>query len=165
VSLWNKLTARLRHARIARFAPPEKRALVKLAHAIAVVDGELAGAELDAARALATALGIDLDDARALELPEAVELLEAKPGHLELACLIVADVVFADGDFDAGEQAFVRDFAAKHHLRHNVLAEAVQRLRKQKLDDALEQWHSEIVDGALPGSRDGAAPREPHRAD
>jgi tellurite resistance protein len=163
MSLWNKLTHRLRHARIARFAPAEKRALVKLAHAIAVVDNELSGAELAAAADLARALGVTFEEARDLDLADAVELLEAKPAHLELACLVVADVVFADGDYDAGEQAFVRDFAAKHHLRENVLAEAVQRLRQQKLDDALERWHDEIVGGTPPAAKDGAAADEPHR--
>ena len=56
MSLWNRLADRLRHARIARFAPPEQRALVRLALGVALVDGDLAGAELAAAQDKLTAL-------------------------------------------------------------------------------------------------------------
>ncbi len=164
MSLWSEFADRLRHARISRFAAPEKRALVRLAHGLALVDGDLAGAELAAARALATDLGVDLDDARALGLPEAVAILAAKPAHLELACMVVADVVFADGDYDAREHAFVDEFAAKHNLPANVLAEAVARLRQRKLDEALEHWHAAIVGADLAGPKDGAAGDDPHRA-
>ena len=93
-----------------------------------------------------------------------VAILAAKPAHLELACMVVADVVFADGDYDSGEQAFVDQFAAKHHLPANVLAEAVARLRQRKLDEALEHWHAEIVGARLGGPKDGAAEDDPHRS-
>lgn len=155
MSLWNKLASRLRHARIARFAAVEKRALVKLAHAVALVDRDLAGAELDAARSLARELQVDLDDARKLGLSEAVAVLAAKPAHLEIACAVLADVVLADGDYDDNEQAFVEDFAAKYHLPKNALRSAVLRLRQQKLDDALTSWHDEIVHGAIDAPKDG----------
>ena len=157
MSLWNKLASRLQHARIARFAHEEKRAVVKLAHGVALVDRDLSGAELDAANALAQELHVDLDDARKLGLPEAVAILAAKPAHLEIACAVIADVVLADGDYDDNEQAFVHDFATKYHLPKNVLESAVLRLRQQKLDDALTAWHDEIVHGRMAQPKDGHA--------
>jgi len=163
MTLWNQLASRLQHARIARFAPAEKRALVKLAHGVALVDNDLAGAELDAANALAHELNVDLDDARKLGLPEAVAILAAKPAHLEMACAVIADVVLADGDYDDNEQAFVHDFATKYHLPKNVLESAVLRLRQQKLDDALTAWHDEIVHGRVEATKDGHADEDAHR--
>lgn len=160
MSLWNKLAVRLQHARIARFAHDEKRAVVKLAHGVALIDSDLAGAELDAAYALARELRVDLDDARKLGLPEAVSILAAKPAHLEIACAVIADVVLADGDYDDNEQAFVHDFATKYHLPKNILEEAVLRLRQKKLDDALAAWHDEIVHGVAPTTKDGNADRD-----
>jgi tellurite resistance protein len=142
-----------------RFAHPEKRALVRLAHGLALVDSDLAGNELAAARALAAEFGVDFDDATKLGIPEAVDLLAAQPAHLEVACLVVADIFFADGRYSASEQQFTHDFAQKFHLPENLLASAVERLRRQKLDDALTAWHDEIVHGALPGPEDGSERR------
>lgn len=141
------LTHRVRHARIARFAAEEKRALVRLCYGVAVADGDLNDEELAAAEAIAQELNVDFNDATHLGLPEAVAILKAKPAHLELSLLVIVDVLFADGDYDKGERDFVEHFAERFGLPHNTLKEAAERRAKQTVDAALEQWHHEILSG------------------
>jgi hypothetical protein len=145
MSLFHSVKAAIRHARLARFAPPEKRALVRLAYAFAFADEELADDELAAAQALAKDVGVDFSDAIDLGVPEAVAILQATPSHLELALLACVDVIFADGDYDKAEHAFVTDFSKKYGIAPELLVTAAQKRAQKTVDHALDEWHHEIL--------------------
>lgn len=149
MGFFDKIRARARHARIARFDAAEKRALIRFCYAVAAADGDLSDEELDAGKALALEHGVDFNDASKLGLPEALAILKAKPAHLELAIMAVVDVIFADGDYDDAERKFVDELAAKYGLPENTLKEAVERRAKQTVDAALEQWHHDILAGKV----------------
>lgn len=147
MGFFDKLKERVLHARIARFAAPEKRALVRLAWGFASADGEVSDEELAAATALGVEFGVDLNDATRLGLPEAIAILQAKPAHLELSLLLCLDVVFVDGDFD--KSAFIDSLATKLGVPNAKLLEAAHRRAQHTADVALEQWHHDLVSGKL----------------
>jgi len=149
MGFFDKLKERVLHARIARFAAPEKRALVRLAWGFAAADGEVSDEELAAATALGVEFGVDLNDATRLGLPEAIAILQAKPAHLELSLLLCLDVLFVDGDYDKGERDFIDSLATKLGVPNEKLLEAAQRRAQHTADLALEQWHHDIVSGKL----------------
>ena len=129
-------------ARLARLTHEEKRAVLTLLHSVAIIDGELATNEAEKLKELSLKLGIPVGER--LGLPEAMTILGHNPNALKLASLVVADAFFADGDYDGAEQKFVQTFAERFHLPENPLRDAVEALRKQKLDEALVAWNHEI---------------------
>ncbi len=129
-------------ARLKKLGHDEKRSVLTLLYSIAVVDGELAAGEAEALKDLGLKLGIKLGER--LGLPEAVAILAAHPPALKLACMVVADAVFVDGDYDDAEQKFVATFAERFKLPENPLRDAVEALRKHKLEAALSEWNHEI---------------------
>lgn len=138
-----RLSNTLQNARVQRLRDDEKRAVLTLLQAVALSDGVLAAAEDEEIKKTAHTLGVSLS--KDFALPEAIAVLAHRPAALKLACLLVADAFFVDGDYDAQEKAFVASFAARFKLSANPLAEAVEQLRNKKLDDALADWHEEIA--------------------
>ena len=128
--------------RLAKLTYEERRSVLTLLHSVAVVDGELSAAEADALKELGLKLAIKASER--LGLPEAMTILAANENALRLACLVVADAFFADGDYDDAEQKFVTTFAERFKLPANPLRAAVESLRKHKLDAALADWNHEI---------------------
>ncbi|MDP2342427.1 MAG: hypothetical protein Q8O67_15835 [Deltaproteobacteria bacterium] len=129
-------------ARLAKLSYEEKRSVLTLMHSVAIVDGELSSGEADELKELGLKLGVKISER--LGLPEAMVILAANPNVLKLASLVVADAFFADGDYDDAEQKFVTTFAERFKLPENPLRDAVESLRKHKLDDALREWNHEI---------------------
>jgi tellurite resistance protein len=141
-SFVTRIMNRLRSLQMGSLEPEEKRAVVALMHAVVTADGELSIAELAELNGLEKKLGV-IDNDR-LDPPEAVAVLARNERALKLACLVVADAFFVDGDYDETEQAFVADFASRFGLPMNPLQQAVEVLRKRKIDDVLADWNHEI---------------------
>jgi uncharacterized tellurite resistance protein B-like protein len=150
-SLASRLTSRLQLAlenvRLHALPESEKKAVLVLCHGVALADGELAAHEQEALEALAKRVGVDSHAMTSLSLEAAVEHLATQPKALRLACLVVADAVFADGDYDDAEQKFVASFQERFKLPGNPLRDAVEALRKHKLDAALSEWNESIRAG------------------
>lgn len=140
--LVERLGNTVQNARLTRLRDDEKRAVLTLLNAVALSDGVLSASEDAAINKAAMKLGVNLT--RELALPEAVAVLAKKPAALKLACLLVADAFFLDGDYDAQEKAFVASFSERFKLPENPLKVAVEALRRKKLDDALADWNKEI---------------------
>ena len=140
--LVQRLQNTVQNARLTRLRDEEKRAVLTLLNAVALSDGELSVEEEAAINKAAMKLGVNLS--RDLALPEAVAVLAKKPAALKLACLLVADAFFVDGDYDAQEKDFVASFSERFKLAANSLKDAVEKLRRKKLDDALTDWNEEI---------------------
>jgi tellurite resistance protein len=142
MSLMTRLKDRLQRLQLTGLEPEEKRALLSLMHVIITVDDELSVAELSELTKLEDKLGVGFDEL--LAAPEAVAVLARSPRTMKLACLMVADAFFVDGDYDAGEKVFVENFATRFGLSDNPLRAAVEQLRTRKMDDALADWNHEI---------------------
>ena len=140
--LVERLDNTVQNARLTRLRDDEKRAVLTLLNAVALSDGVLSAAEDAAITKAAVKLGVNL--AKDLALHEAVAVLAKKPGALKLACLLVADAFFVDGDYDAKEKEFVASFSERFKLAANPLKDAVEKLRRKKLNDALADWNEEI---------------------
>lgn len=140
--LVERLGNTVQNARLTRLRDDEKRAVLTLLNAVALSDGVLAAAEDAAINKAAQKLGVNLS--KDLALPEAMAVLAKKPAALKLACLLVADAFFVDGDYDDQEKAFVASFSERFKLAANPLKDAVEKLRRKKLDDALTEWNDEI---------------------
>ena len=140
--LVERLQRTVQNARVKRLADDEKRAILVLLHAVAVADGVLSTGEDDAMAKAASQLGVSLP--KDLALPDAVALLSSHERALDLACLLVADAFFVDGDYDAAEKEFVASFGKRFHLSENPLQAAVDALRQKKLDAAVEEWSRSI---------------------
>jgi tellurite resistance protein len=132
------------NARVKRLSVEEKRALLAMLRGVSLADGVLAAAEHDALQSLATRLDVPLATISEISVKAAVERLARSPRVLALACLVVADTFFVDGDFDPSEKEFVASFAKTHGLSTNPLHDAVEKLRRQKLDDAVSEWSDSI---------------------
>ena len=140
--LVERLQNTVQNARLTRLRDDEKRAVLTLLNAVALSDGVLSADEDSAMAKAAAKLGVNLS--KELALPEAVAVLAKKPAALKLACLLVADAFFVDGDYDAKEKDFVSSFSDRFKLGTNPLKDAVEKLRRKKLDDALADWNNEI---------------------
>lgn len=135
-------------ARLGSLLEQEKRAVLTLMHSVALVDGELAMGETEALKNLSLKLGINMGEW--LGLPEAMSILSKNPRALKLAALVIADSFFVDGSYDDAEQKFVENFAQRFQLPENPLREAVESLRKLKLEEALNDWNHEINSQEMP---------------
>jgi hypothetical protein len=140
--LVQRIGSTLQNARIARLGDDEKRATLTLLYGVALADGVLSAGEDEALHKVAAKLGATLSKDQ--RLPEAVAVLAKKPAALKLACLVVADAFFADADYDAAEKDFVSSFGTRFGLPANPLQEAVDALRKKKLDEAVEEFAKSI---------------------
>src|SRR5687767_4209893 len=105
--LVQRVTGAVKNARFARLGDNEKSAVVRLLHGVAMADGVLSSTEIDELKRVAATLGVKAESS--LSLPDAVSALAKNPRSLQLACLLVADAFFVDGDYDASEQKFVED--------------------------------------------------------
>lgn len=132
------------NTRLKLLSDDEKRALLALLRGVSLADGVLSAAEHDALTALAEKLGVPLATVSELSQHEAVTRLARSPRVLRLACLVVADTFFVDGDFDESEKDFVLSFGVTHGLSSNPLQDAVESLRARKLDDAIAEWSADI---------------------
>ncbi len=136
----------LQRARISALGQDEKQALHHLLTGVALADGVISADEQRVLDDAATSLGVASTSSVANEgLPAAVATLAKHPRTLRLACLVVADAFFVDGDYDTAEKEFVASFQQRFALPENPLRDAVLSLRKQKLDAALEQWNRDIA--------------------
>lgn len=140
--LVQRIGTTLQNARIARLGDEEKRATLTLLYGVALADGVLSAGEDEALHRVAAQLGATLSKEH--KLADAVAVLAQKPATLKVACLIVADAFFADGDYDATEKEFVSSFGTRFGLPANPLQDAVEALRKKKLDAAVEEFAKSI---------------------
>lgn len=147
MGFFSALRDRVRHQRLQKFDDAERRALLAFCHHVATADGFLNSEEVDAEKAVALDIGVDLNSAVKLNLKEAIETLKKKPATLELATLVVVDIVFSDGSYSAGERLFVEKFAEKFGLPQSTLREAVDRRAKSTVEAALDDWHHDILKG------------------
>lgn len=140
--LVERIQSTVQNARVARLGDDDKRAVMTLLYGVALADGVLSAGEDATLHNVAAKLGTTLSKDQ--RLPEAVNVLAKKPAVLKLACLIVADAFFADGDYDGAEKEFVSSFGKKFALPDNPLQDAVEALRKKKLDAAVEDFAKSI---------------------
>lgn len=141
--LVERVQSSLQNARVARLGDEDKRAVMTLLYGVALADGVLSTGEDAALQDVAAKLGTSLSKDQ--RLPEAVSVLAKKPAVLRLACVIVADAFFADGDYDGAEKEFVSSFGKRFALPDNPLKDAVEALRKRKLDAAIEDFAKSIT--------------------
>jgi len=145
-NLATRLVQRLANAvlttRAGRLGDDEKRAVLALMNAVVLSDGVLSPEETSAMSAAAQKLGVA--QVKELALPDAIATLVKRPAALKLACLLVADAFFVDGDYDASEKAFVASFSKQFNLAENPLKTAVENLRRQTLEAALATWNAEL---------------------
>jgi uncharacterized tellurite resistance protein B-like protein len=145
--LVQRVATALQRARVGALGAEEKHALVQLLGGVARADGVISADEQRVLDDAARALGVSAELDEADELDTAVATLARHPRTLRLACLVVADAFFVDGDYDGDEKEFVTSFQQRFSLPANPLQDAVEALRKQKLDAALDVWNREIAAG------------------
>lgn len=140
--LVQRISSSMQNARLSRLGDDEKRALLTLLYGVALADGVLSAGEEESMQKVASKLGTALSKEH--KLPEAVAVLAKRPAALKLACLVVADSFFADGDYDGAEKEFVTSFQQRFNLGENPLKEAVEALRKKKFEAAVEEFARNI---------------------
>jgi uncharacterized tellurite resistance protein B-like protein len=127
-----------------RWSADERLALVRFFYDAVTADEVIAAAELEALEAAAATYQVGLSDAVKLDQARAMATLTKTPAHLKVACLLVADVFFSDGDLDVAERRFIDELSTKYQIRDAVLKDVIERRRRQSLDAALRALHDEV---------------------
>lgn len=166
MSVVSSLKAFLSVQQAKRWPDDDRRALLRLFYDVVTADGIVSAEELKAMEEASSTYGVALGDVTGLGLGWAMGELSKDPKKLKTACLLAASVFFKDGDLDAEEQQFIEQLSTKYQIPDAVLKDAVESLRKQKLDEALRALHDEAFgEGAPTPHEDTPLEADAHRKD
>jgi uncharacterized tellurite resistance protein B-like protein len=148
-----------------RWPADERLALLRFFYDAVIADGVIAAAELEALEAAAATYHVGLSEVLKLDLAHAVATLQKNPARQKTACLLVADVLFSDGDLDVAERRFIDELTSKFHIPRPVLQDVIERRRRQSLDAALTALHDEVFGSGSASPHETELEEPSHRRD
>ena len=146
MSLLDRIKRLILADRIAKWPTDDRTALIRLLYSALVADEAFTADERAWLQATMHDIGLTWAQVHEVELPEALRRLHGEPAKEEQLYPLLAEALFADGDFDNREKGFVGRLCDQGLSRARLDAE-IQRVRGRVLDGALTEWNREIESG------------------
>ncbi len=143
MSLFDRIKKLVRTDHLTSWPVDERIALIRLLYAACAVDGVYSKDEQEWMQSIMQETGISLVQIERMEISEAVRLLHSEPSKAKQLYPLLAEALFADGDFDRPEKDFVNRLYEQGLLRDN-LEPAIKHVRDRILDTALSDWNQNI---------------------
>ena len=142
--------------RITHWPVDDRGALIRLLYSACAADEAYSPSEQAFLQQTMSDVGISWDQIHQIELKDAAQRLCADGEKEAQLYRLLADALFADGDYDRAEKSFVSRLCSEEGLSRPKLEAEIKRARAHILDGALADWNQQIESG------DG--PRAPKRA-
>lgn len=141
--------------RITHWSIDDRGALIRLLYSACAADEAYSPSEQSFLQQTMKDIGISWEQIHQIELKDAAQRLCSDGEKEEQLYRLLADALFADGDYDRAEKSFVSRLCSEEGLSRPKLEVEIKRARGRILDGALAKWNHQIETGdgtKAPGS-------------
>lgn len=147
--------------RISHWSVEDRGALIRLLYSACAADEAYSQSEQSFLQQTMRDVGIAWDEIQQIELKEAAQRLCSDGEKEEQLYRLLADALFADGDYDHAEKSFVSRLCSEEGLSRPKLEAEIKRARGQILDGALSTWNQQIESGDARAARSAQSDGDP----
>lgn len=144
MAIFDRIKTLVQRIRVSRWERGERILLLRLLHSACLLDSEISASEREWLDEVASDMGLSWDEVQAEDAGLTVFQMCRDEHKREQVYSLLAQALFADGDFDKKEQIMTARLVDRHQLHTADLQRHIDQLRNRLMNEALGDWNRAI---------------------